>query len=255
MAPRISSALAGWALVAVDAQGTERPTIPPIVRSWLPTALVCGGAVVAAALGEDAYHVYTGEDGICEMLQVAFFAFALVEAIRAWHRLARAGRRIDAALYVVAVAGLVFLIGEEVSWGQRVFGWGTPEELAAINKQGETNLHNLAGAHESVGWFLLLIGFWGSLLRPLLERLIPADTRRLLEPYVAGARLFPYFFPMFVWRLYRNFFPLPGKFTYAIVQVNEVLELVMAIGFWLFFRDRARSFAGSESGVRSAAGS
>ena len=48
---------------------------------------------------------------------------------------------------------------------------------------------------------------------------------------------------MLVWRLYRNFFPLPTKFTYAVVQVNEPLELIMAIGFWLFFLDRRRVFA------------
>ncbi len=230
----------------VAANSTEAGSLASFVRSWWPTGMVCAGAVVAAALGEDAYHLYTGEDGICETLQVAFFALALFEAFRAWRRLAAAGRRIDASLYLVAIAGFVFLIGEEVSWGQRFLGWSTPEELAALNRQGETNLHNLEGAHQSVGWFLLLIGFWGSALRPCLVRFAPVEWRERLDAYVASARLFPYFFPMLVWRLYRNFFPLPGKFTYAVVQVNEVLELVMAVGFWLFFRDRARAFAAVE---------
>jgi hypothetical protein len=36
--------------------------------------------------------------------------------------------------------------GEEISWGQRLIGWQTPEWLASENAQGETNLHNL--------WFL-----------------------------------------------------------------------------------------------------
>lgn len=31
----------------------------------------------------------------------------------------------------------------EISWGQRMFGWDTPEWLEAINAQGETNLHNI----------------------------------------------------------------------------------------------------------------
>ncbi|MBI5915525.1 MAG: hypothetical protein HY842_09125 [Bacteroidetes bacterium] len=41
--------------------------------------------------------------------------------------------------------GILFFIafGEEISWGQRLFGWHTPEELASHNLQGETNLHNL----------------------------------------------------------------------------------------------------------------
>lgn len=33
--------------------------------------------------------------------------------------------------------------GEEVSWGQSIFGWKTPEALEKINVQGETNFHNI----------------------------------------------------------------------------------------------------------------
>ncbi len=36
-----------------------------------------------------------------------------------------------------------FAFGEEISWGQRIFGWGTPEPLCETNWQGETNIHNL----------------------------------------------------------------------------------------------------------------
>lgn len=36
-----------------------------------------------------------------------------------------------------------FAFGEEISWGQRLFGWQTPEHLKEINLQQETNLHNL----------------------------------------------------------------------------------------------------------------
>jgi hypothetical protein len=47
---------------------------------------------------------------------------------------------------------------------------------------------------------------------------------------------------MFVFRMYRNFFPLPSHYTYAVVQLNEPLELIMAIGFWQFFLDRRRAY-------------
>lgn len=36
----------------------------------------------------------------------------------------------------------IYFAGEECSWGQHYFGWETPETLAEINKQDETNLHN-----------------------------------------------------------------------------------------------------------------
>jgi hypothetical protein len=47
-------------------------------------------------------------------------------------------------LFYLLLAGL-FLIcfGEEISWGQRIFGWNTPETWTDINAQKETNFHNL----------------------------------------------------------------------------------------------------------------
>ena len=42
-----------------------------------------------------------------------------------------------------AVVGL-----EEMSWGQTLFNWSTPELFASQNRQHETNLHNLAGINE-----------------------------------------------------------------------------------------------------------
>ena len=40
---------------------------------------------------------------------------------------------------------LLFILafGEEISWGQRIFNWDTPESIAKINYQQETNIHNL----------------------------------------------------------------------------------------------------------------
>lgn len=53
--------------------------------------------------------------------------------------------------FVLFTFGALYFLGEEVSWGQHLFGWGTPESFAALNDQSETNLHNLGGT-------------WGTLL-------------------------------------------------------------------------------------------
>jgi hypothetical protein len=42
----------------------------------------------------------------------------------------------------IGIVGL-FGAGEEISWGQRIFGWETPEYFLEHNKQEETGLHNL----------------------------------------------------------------------------------------------------------------
>jgi hypothetical protein len=40
--------------------------------------------------------------------------------------------------------GCVYFAGEELSWGQHLFGWGTPDYIEAVNDQEETNLHNIS---------------------------------------------------------------------------------------------------------------
>ena len=44
----------------------------------------------------------------------------------------------------LALSLMFFLFGmEEISWGQRIFSWETPEALVPLNDQNELNLHNI----------------------------------------------------------------------------------------------------------------
>ena len=86
---------------------------------------------------------YIVEDGPLEWSTVVMlFAAGCLMMVRA---IRLRGKRTKLFLAMTAFAGLVlfFGAGEEISWGQRVFGIETPEVLAAHNKQRETNLHNL----------------------------------------------------------------------------------------------------------------
>ncbi len=47
------------------------------------------------------------------------------------------------AKFVLATSGLVFVLSmEEISWGQMIFNWRSPDFLAKLNSQQETNIHN-----------------------------------------------------------------------------------------------------------------
>lgn len=74
----------------------------------------------------------------------------------------------------ILIALVLFVMaGEELSWGQRIFGWST-SELFNANAQGETNLHNFATQEFQntlyFGGWLLLIGF--AFFRNCLAKLI-----------------------------------------------------------------------------------
>lgn len=47
--------------------------------------------------------------------------------------------------YFYLLLGILFFVfcGEELSWGQRIFGFKTPDFIQDINYQGEVNIHNL----------------------------------------------------------------------------------------------------------------
>lgn len=117
------------------------------------------------------------EDAWVEWLQFACFAMLSLllacMAVHLWKR--RTGAGLD-ALVLAGVAAVVALAAlEEISWFQRVLNVETPDFFRANNRQGETNLHNLAVGDSSLNKRVLiklifLIGITHNLVLPLLAR-------------------------------------------------------------------------------------
>ena len=94
---------------------------------------------------------YWQEDGVIESLGAFFFLIASLFLFGAFFRL----RKIKLAVHKkfetiwILALGLLFFVafGEEISWGQRIFNFDTPEALKEINHQKEFNLHNINMVH------------------------------------------------------------------------------------------------------------
>ncbi len=101
---------------------------------------------------------------------------AAIAFIKVARHYSKQRQRLAMILAVVTVLLLGLMIGEELSWGQRIFGWSTPSFLAEVNSQSEINLHNintqLAQNILYFGGWLLLIGFafWRESLAKLLRK-------------------------------------------------------------------------------------
>lgn len=68
--------------------------------------------------------------------------------------------------------GCIYFLGEEISWGQHLIGWSTPESWMEINDQGETNLHNTSGWLDQIPRTVLTVGIAvGGLCCPLIRKL------------------------------------------------------------------------------------
>jgi hypothetical protein len=200
----------------------------------IPFGVALTGALTAL-LGKDAYKWFTSEDGFAESLQVLFYFSALVICLVITRWQWKSGDNSVAMLYAGLSLGLFFLTGEELNWGQRMFGWGTAESFAEINKQGETNLHNIYGVGATFKWIQLLVGAYGTIL-PLavLRWSVPDRLKELVAWIIPPVSLTSYFIFLFVWRLFRNFMEEPEGFYFVIAEYNEVMELILAMGFLLF---------------------
>ena len=111
-------------------------------------------------------------------------AIAFIKVARHYFR---QRQRLAMILAIATVLLLGLMVGEELSWGQRIFGWGTPSFLAEINSQSEINLHNintqLAQNILYFGGWLLLIGFafWRESLAKLLRKCPKARLDFLID--------------------------------------------------------------------------
>lgn len=151
--------------------GTLRNTPHKVVILGIP-ALIVGAYALMAFHFPLAYIWATYEDLVGEWAQTYSFCAAAILAVIVATRPTR--YRWFFALLTLACS-YVFL--EEISWGQRIFGFDTPEFLKSRNLQGEANVHNLfTGPHKtllkdliSIAVSLALFGY--GLLYPLLQKL------------------------------------------------------------------------------------
>jgi hypothetical protein len=86
---------------------------------------------------------YVAEDGLIEWGTV--LPLVLVAAVSLGRIFRWAGKTRFTVLMGLAVLAFscVFAAGEEISWGQRIFGIESPGFFQRHNAQGETNLHNM----------------------------------------------------------------------------------------------------------------
>lgn len=121
------------------------------------------------------FETYVQEDGLVEWLTVMGLLLGVVVCVARFKQLRK--YRNWWFLFVTLDLGLFlfFAAGEEISWGQRLFGIKSPEFFLEKNSQGETNLHNLVVDGVKLNKVIFSIGLIGVLaiyllIVPLLYR-------------------------------------------------------------------------------------
>jgi hypothetical protein len=130
----------------------------------------------------DVFFEAVKEDHIVEYAQ--FWVLFLGSIGCAWHGWTAVKLRqpVLALFFSICTLGLFFVAGDEISWGQRIFGIESSQAITQVNAQNETTVHNLYAVQWAViyGYIALsLFGSYGAVItwyiRPLrkLHHLVP----------------------------------------------------------------------------------
>jgi hypothetical protein len=198
---------------------------------WLP---IVGGAIVLLTyLNRSVYRFVTMEDGPIEWAQFIFYVLTAVAstgiAIKRW----QSGHRWQSLLFAGFALMNLFVAGEEIAWGQRIFGIETPESLKEINDQGETTIHNIGFIQDIFNFGMFLMAGYGSIAylankKYQLERMWNQANYLLVPPmFIASS-----FFFTFLYKLIRYTAVRQANFT--VTKYAEWAELCLAFGFFVF---------------------
>lgn len=113
--------------------------------------LVLGVVLLIVLVGITSFYVnrdwflseYVVEDGFIEYITLIPLLVAAGTALVYRNRFSDAKSRYFKMLMVMVFASCLFVAGEEISWGQRLFNVQSSEFFLQNNVQAETNLHNM----------------------------------------------------------------------------------------------------------------
>ncbi len=201
------------------------------------------------------------EDGLMENIQALLFIaagclwFCVLLKSRDVGGIAR---RKQILYFILGMVMLLFFF-EEISWGQRMFGYSTPESLAGINLQGESNIHNIGffGSGETpyamiataiviIAVCIILVGKRYANMKGTMDRiLIPLGQYDLVALLILSLSFasypapppsywliaIPFLCPVIAWasgkfKTFFEHFSAPG-FQFSIVALTAILILAL----------------------------
>jgi hypothetical protein len=118
--------------------------LPVWLWLWFPVLFLAFIIIVALYDFDLARNIVARENNLVELGTVVLLIPAVFAGYKSFKlRKMFPDRRLGIWVFLVTI-GCVYIGGEELSWGQQLFKWETPETIQAINDQNETNLHNIS---------------------------------------------------------------------------------------------------------------
>lgn len=167
----------------------SRGSLPRFLWLWLPIFVLIVKMKIEYFLEEQHLEWLIGENGPYEILEAVVLVIALIVALLTLWKMPKDNKWLVAWISTAALC-CFYVAGEEISLGQHILNWSTPEYWQALNDQGETNLHNTTSWLDQKPRLILTIGVYvGGLIIPLMMMFKP---KLLNKPFFKRfAILFP----------------------------------------------------------------
>jgi hypothetical protein len=219
--------------------GTKKlSTVTEIVIGTILFIFIAYGLYLKYFVGNDAFQQFIREDGPVEYPTAIFLFFSSLVCI---YRVFQY-RKMKKPLWILTWTLLAFLFffaaGDEISWGQRIFGIQSGEFFQNHNLQGETNLHNLVVSGKNLNIvifsrFMFLVLFIYFVLSRLLVWKIPF-IRMLVNKFQVPLPRIQHIILMLASTLF--------ILLINIVRQSELHELSFAFIFFLILLNPSKTY-------------
>jgi hypothetical protein len=175
----------------------------------------------------DVFYSYAQEDGLIEYFQVLILAVIIYFSLKeSFHDFSLSNKK-RALFFLILSLAFLFILMEEISWGQRIFGWETNYLLEEVNIQKETNLHNIGLFNQFQSVVYIGISFFG-----LLLSLFKKFCRQFQGDYFwrPQSESWLLFLIILIFYLYFTFI---NQDPYLWSEIMELL-LYFALMFWIY---------------------
>ena len=173
-----------------------------------------------------------------ELLTFAIALWAAFKGFKLVQKQSRKRNRLGMLFYLLFALFFFFFAMEEISWGQQLLGFSTPEFWRVRNAQDELTLHNydFAGAvyleaYPFAAGVIGLIGVWASWMNKLPDTISPP---LILFPWFAAIALHSGI------DLFHEFYIFSPAFDELINHLDEAAEMMVAIAGLLYVHFKAR---------------
>ena len=171
------------------------------------------------------------ESGFVENLQVFFLLLSIILIFLFINKKYTNLKKLEKILILIYIFCISYYLFEEISWGQHIFGWKSPDFFIEINHQSETNIHNISSIFNELPRNLLLL--WCSLTFLWIDKINTKSEflRQFIFPniklkYISYLIIF-FFIPNFiVSKLDLVSDPFFHIISFNFVRLSELEELI-----------------------------